>query len=288
MRPVRSPLRFRCPRTHAAGDYAALAQVDGGVGGATVHVDANAGGLSLEVSPQCSPCEARADVPLLVKSSRGDAIVHVKVVRSPHVYVGYVPNGIPWATTTWVDQTVRTGGDGTATVAIPHPNDELGSTYGVRVDSGGATADTRFVVPTSRAAIRIALDREEQTLGTPVGFDVYANDVGSGKPLSGATVTAQLVHGNAVSEQKLTLDGDGHARGSFSSPPLGTNLDLRTRGQRRRGDGRGTSTNRNAGRCGGCGERKCQRADRSRQTDLRKRRHGVGPGRRSRDRPATR
>ena len=116
MRPVRSPLRFRCPRTHAAGDYAALAQVDGGVGGATVHVDANAGGLSLEVSPQCSPCEARADVPLLVKSSRGDAIVHVKVVRSPHVYVGYVPNGIPWATTTWVDQTVRTGarrhGDG--------------------------------------------------------------------------------------------------------------------------------------------------------------------------------
>jgi hypothetical protein len=212
------------PADAPAGDYAALAQVDGGVGGATVHVDANAGGLSLEVSAQCSPCDARADVPLLVKSSRGDAIVHVKVVRSPHVYVGYVPNGIPWATTTWVDQTVRTGADGTATVSIPHPNDELGSTYGVRVDSGGATADTRFVVPTSRAAIRIVLDREEQTLGTPVGFDVYANDVGSGKPLAGATVTAQLVHGNAVSEQKLNLDGDGHARGSFSSPPLGTNL----------------------------------------------------------------
>jgi len=212
------------PAGAQAGDYAALAQVDGGVGGATVHVDANAGGLSLEVSPQCAACDSRADVPLLVKSSHGDAVVHVKVVRSPHVYVGYTPTGIPWATTTWVDQTVRTGADGTATVEIPHPNDELGSTYGVRVDSGGATADTRFVVPTARGVVRLQLDRDEQTLGTPVGFDVYGNDVASGKPLAGVTVTAQLVHGSSVSEQQLTLDASGHARGSFSSPPLGTNL----------------------------------------------------------------
>jgi hypothetical protein len=212
------------PADAVAGDYAALAQVDGGVAGATVHVDANAAGLSLEVSPQCGVCDAHADVPLLVKSSRGDAVVHVTVVRSPHVYVGYVPTGIPWATTTWVDATVRTGADGSATVSIPHPNDELGSTYGVRVDSGGATADTRFVVPTARGAVRLTLDREEQTLGTPVGFDVYGNDVASGKPLAGATVTAQLVHGSSVAEQQLTLDASGHARGSFSSPPLGTNL----------------------------------------------------------------
>jgi hypothetical protein len=212
------------PADAAAGDYAALAQVDGGVGGATVHVDANAGGLSLQVIPQCASCDAHADVPLLVKSSRGGAVVHVTVVRSPHVYVGYVPTAIPWATTTWVDQTIRTGDDGSATIAIPHPNDELGSTYGVRVDSGGATADTRFVVPASRAAIRVQLDRDEQMLGTPVGFDVYANDIASGKPLSGAQITAQLVHGNSVAEQQLTLDAAGHARGTFGSPPLGTNL----------------------------------------------------------------
>jgi hypothetical protein len=212
------------PADAQSGDYAALAQVEGGVGGATVHVDANAAGLSLEVSPQCGACDPHADVPLLVKSSRGGAVVHVKVVRSPHVYVGYEPTAIPWATTTWVDTTVRTGDDGSATVSIPHPNDELGSTYGVRVDSGGATADTRFVVPTARAAVRIQLDRDEQTLGTPVGFDVFANDIAGGKPLAGATVTVQLVHGTSVSEQKLTLDSGGHARGSFSSPPLGTNL----------------------------------------------------------------
>jgi hypothetical protein len=212
------------PADAPAGDYAALAQVDGGVGGATIHVDANAGGLSLEVSPECAPCDPHADIPLVVKSSRGDAVVHVTVVRSPHVYVGYVPAAIPWATTTWVDQSIRTGDDGSATVAIPHPNDELGSTYGVRVDSGGATADTRFVVPTARAAVRVQLDREEQTLGTPVGFDIYAVDVASGKPLAGATVKAQLVHGSSIAEQQLTLDESGHARGSFSSPPLGTNL----------------------------------------------------------------
>jgi hypothetical protein len=212
------------PADAPAGDYAALAQVDGGVGGATVHVDANAGGLSLAVSPQCTACDPHADIPLLVKSSRGGASVHVKVVRSPHVYVDYAPPGVPWATTTWVDTTVLTGDDGTATVSIPHPNDELGSTYGVRVESGGATANTRFVVPTASAAVRLQVDRDEQTLGTPVGFDVYAVDVASGKPLAGATVTAQLVHGSSVAQQQLTLDGAGHARGSFSSPPLGTNL----------------------------------------------------------------
>jgi len=212
------------PADAPAGDYAALAQVDGGVGGATIHVDANAGGLSLEVSPACAPCDPRADVPLLVKSSRGGANVHVTVVRSPHVYVGFTPSTIPWATTTWVDESVRTGDDGTATLSIPRPRDDLGSTYGVRVDSGGATADTRFAVPTSQSTVRVQLDREEQTLGTAVGFDVYGNDVATGRPLAGVTVTVQLVHGSSVSQQQVTLDAGGHARGSFSSPPLGTNL----------------------------------------------------------------
>jgi hypothetical protein len=216
---------FAVPPNAASGDYAVIATVSGGVGGASVHVDANAGGLSLDVSAQCGDgCDPTRDVPLQVHSSHGDEVVHVTVVRSPHVYVGYAPGTTPWATTTWLDETVRTGSDGNATVLVPHPSDELGSTYGVRVESGGATADTRVVVPTARAAVRLALDRDEQTLGTPVQFDVYANDVATGKPLAGAAVSAQLIHGTAVATQQLTLDSAGHARGSFAAPPLGTNL----------------------------------------------------------------
>jgi hypothetical protein len=216
---------FAIPPTATSGDYAVLAQAGGGIGGATLHVDANASGLSLEVSAQCAEsCDADRDVPLLIHASRGGAAVHVSVMRSPHVYAGYTPETMPWGTTTWLDETVRTGDDGNAIVNVPHPSDELGSTYGVRVDSGGATADTRVVVPTGHAAVRIALDRDDVTLGTPIFFDTYAEDIVTGKPLSGRTVTVQLVHGSSTSEQKLTLDGDGHARGSFSAPPLGTNL----------------------------------------------------------------
>ncbi|MGA8533049.1 MAG: hypothetical protein WB615_02945 [Candidatus Tumulicola sp.] len=216
---------FALPADSAAGDYTVLAQTGGAIGGATVHVDANAGGLSLDVSAPCgTSCDPQQDVPLTIRSSHGDATVRVTVVRSPHVYVGYSPEATPWATTVWVDQSARTGSDGTATVMIPHPNDELGSTYGVHVESGGATADTRIVVPTARAAIRLQLDRDEQTVGTPVAFDVYADETTTGKPLAGAVVTARLTHGTAVAQQQLTLDGDGHARGSFNSPQLGTNL----------------------------------------------------------------
>jgi hypothetical protein len=216
---------FPLAQDAAAGDYTVLAQAAGGVGGATVHVDANAAGLALEAASSCNgTCDAAHDVPLLVHSSRAGIPVHVTVVRSPHVYIGYTPELTPWATTRWLDTVVRTGDDGNATVMIPHPNDELGSTYGVRVDAGGATADTRIVVPTSQAAIRVQLDRQEASLGTPIGFDVYANDVATGKPLPGANVTVQLVHGASIQQQVLVLDGAGHARASFSSPQLGTNL----------------------------------------------------------------
>ncbi len=216
---------FDLPPSAPAGDYAVLAQVGGGVGGATIHVDASAGSLSLAVAAACGvTCDPRGDVPLTIRSSHGAAVVHVTVVRSPHVYAAYVPETTPWGTTVWLDASVRTGSDGVATISIPHPSDELASTYGVRVESGGASADTRVVVPTSRAAIRVRLDREDQTLGTPIGFDVYANDFDTEKPLAGATVTVRLVHGASVAEQQLTLDGSGHARGSFSAPQLGTNL----------------------------------------------------------------
>ncbi len=213
------------PAGATAGDYAVLAQVDGGVGGATVHVDADANGLSIDVASGCDgPCNSANDVPVTITSSRGNVAVRVQIVRSPHVYVGYTPQDAPWGTSVWLDKTVETNADGRASVLIAHPTDGLPSTYGVRADAGGASAVTRIVVPTARGAVRIALDRAAQTLGTPINFDVYGNDINSGRPLAGAHVTVALQHGPSSQQQELTLDYDGHAHGAFSAPSLGTNL----------------------------------------------------------------
>ena len=213
------------PPSAAAGDYAVLAQVGGGVGGATVHVDADANGLSLEVAGGCDgPCDPAKDVPVNVTTSRGDVAVHVRIVRSPHVFPGYSPPESPWGTSPWLDETVQTNGDGRATVMIAHPTDGLPSTYGVRADAGGASAVTRIVVPTAPFAVRLQLDRDQQTLGTPVNFDLFGEDIVSGKPEAGAHVTVQLQHGPTTQQQELTLDEDGHAHGTFTAPSLGTNL----------------------------------------------------------------
>jgi hypothetical protein len=215
---------FALPENSVSGEYTVLAQASGGVGGATVDVDANAAGLSLDVSAPCNgSCDPHQDVPLLVHASRGDTTVRVTVVRSPHVYVGEVPESTPWAATPWFDGTVRTDESGNATVQIPHPNDDLGSTYGVRIESNGATADTRVTVPTAQAAIRLTVDRTAESLGTPLDFDVYADSL-DGRPLAGASVTVALSHGASEVRQQLELDAGGHARGSFSAPELGTNF----------------------------------------------------------------
>jgi hypothetical protein len=212
------------PQTAAAGDYTVLAQAGGGVGGATVHVDANAAGLSLDVSAACDgTCDFRQDVPLLVHASRGGVTVGVTVLRSPHVYVTYIPDGIPWATTRWLSQSVVLDANGNGTLRIPRPLDDLASTYGVHVESGGATAETRVIVPTAQAVIRLEVDRLEQSLGTTLSFDVYAAELG-GKPLANAPVSLTLLHGQSTQHQSITLDAQGHARGSFSGPDLGTNL----------------------------------------------------------------
>ncbi len=215
---------FELPQTAMAGEYTVLAQADGAVGGATVQVDANAGGLSLTVAAACGlACDSRQDVPLQVHASRGDVTVHLTVVRSPHIDVGPAPDTVAWAMTRWLDESVRTDQNGNATVTIPRPNDELSSTYGVHADAGGATADTRVVVPTAQAAIRLQADRDEQGLGMPLWFDLYGEEL-DGRPLAGATVTVTMAHGASVAQQQLRLDAQGHARGSFSSPALGTNL----------------------------------------------------------------
>lgn len=212
------------PSGAATGDYAVLAQVDGGVGGATVHVDASANGLSLGVAAECEACPATQDVPISITSSRGGVVVHATVIRSPHIYLGKPPDTVPWATTKWLDATVRTGADGHAEVRIARPTDGLSSTYGIRVESGGATAVTRVLVPTAHMAVRLAPARTSQTLGTPINVDVYANDIASGKPLDGATVSVTLNHGPSTQQQTLTLDSNGHAHGAFNDATLGMNL----------------------------------------------------------------
>lgn len=215
---------FVLPENAPAGEYTVLAQTAGAVGGATVDVEATAGGVSLDVAAACSgPCDPNRDVPVLVHSSRGDTPVRVTVVRSPHVYVADAPETLPWAAAQWFDTTVRTDDAGNATFEIPHPSDSLASTYGVRVEANGATADTRITVPTAQAAIRLSVDRNEQSMGTPLFFDVYAAQL-DGKPLGGVTVYVQLAHGISAAQQRLTLDGAGHARGSFSAPELGANF----------------------------------------------------------------
>lgn len=213
------------PSNAPAGDYTVLAQVSGGAtGGASVHVDANAGALSLDVTSPCRlRCDPLDDVPLHVHASKPGATVRVTVVRSPHVYLGETPESGDWATTHWYDATVKTDDDGNATVRIPRPLDDLGSTYGITVESGGATAETRVVVPTANAAIHIAVERAEQSLGSPLTFAVDAQRL-SGKPLADARVSVDLAHGSSTQRQTLTLDAQGRARGSFSSPDLGTNL----------------------------------------------------------------
>jgi hypothetical protein len=218
------------PEESRAGEYTVIATAGGATAATAVHVDANAGGISLQISPQCEgTCRPDADIPVSVTALRNGlpapgVAVNASIIRSPHVYAGAEPPQTPWGIAQWYGTTVTTGSNGRATIEIPHPNDGLASTYGVRVTSGGATADTRLIVPTSRAVLRVDLAQDDIGSGTPASFDVSGNDAIDGKPLSGTQVRVQLVHGASVQEQTLTLDDRGHAHGSFRSPQVGSNL----------------------------------------------------------------
>ncbi len=219
---------LRIPAEAPAGDYAVLAQTAGGVGGTTIHVDANAGGLSLEVGANCTTtCDYREELPLRVHASHAGTVVQLSVFRSPHIDLSDSPQTLAWGTTRWFETSIRTDDRGDATVLVPRPTDGLASTYGVHVEAQGATADTRAIVPTADAILRVQVDRAEQGVGTPIAFDVEA--VGrDGRPLANAPVTVQLVHGTTVAQQTIMLDSGGRARANFSSPQLGTNLVLAT------------------------------------------------------------
>ena len=217
------------PANATAGTYALLAQADGGVGSASVDVEADIGGLELEVRPQChGVCDANNPVPVVVHATRAGQSqegteIHVSVVRSPHGYT--LPNDErAWGTSNWYEASLRTDRNGKAFLEIPRPNDGLASTYGVRVRSGGATAVTRIVVPSAPSIVRLSLLSRNISLGTAVDFVVDAWDASSGQPRREARVTVRLAHGPQVQQQVLTLDNNGRVQGSFRNADLGTSI----------------------------------------------------------------
>jgi hypothetical protein len=221
---------MRVPQSSRAGEYTIMASAGGATAGTAVHVDANAGGLSLSLAPQCESvtCDANADIPVVVRATRDgvavpNAAVDVDIIRSPHVYPGAAPDA-PWGVAHWYRAVLHTNHDGRALIDIPHPSDGLASTYGVRVRSGAATADTRIAVPTAPVALRVQLDRDDIGSGTPATFDVFGTRVATGTPAAGVVVRVQLVHGSSIQQQQVTLDDHGHAHGAFSSPEVGSNL----------------------------------------------------------------
>jgi hypothetical protein len=219
------------PENSAAGEYTALATADGAAAGTAISVDADAGGLSLTLHPQCDglACNPGEDVPVTIEARRDGVAaagvdVDVNVIRSPHLW--NADAGSPWGIAQWYRTSVRTASDGRAIVEIPHPSDGLSSTYGVRASSGGATADTRVRVPTASIALHVATENADIGSGTPAVFDVWVTRADTGAAVGGVPVTVQLLHGTSVQQQVLTSDDSGRVHGAFSSPEAGSNLIL--------------------------------------------------------------
>ena len=159
-------------------------------------------------------------MPLHVHASKAGATVRVTVVRSPHVYSVKRRRTSIGRRRIGTTRSVTTDDDGNATVRIPHPLDDLGSTYGITVESGGATADTRVVVPTANAAIHVTVERARAEFGFSVSV------CGRRAAAQRQTVGGRARRGRFIARQRdaaadLTLDAQGRARGSFSTPELG-------------------------------------------------------------------
>lgn len=220
---------LRVPSGARAGEYAVLVSHDSASAGATLHVDADEGGIALNVTTCESVCDAATEVPVTIRATRGTLAVdnlplRVSVVRAPHFLRGAAADETSWGTVAWFDDTLRTDAQGRATLLIPSPTDGLASTYGVHVESGGATADTRAIVPTARVALAVELDTETIGAGSPLPFRVAGYDVVTGGPAAHLAVRVSLMHGANVAEQSLTLDAGGLVSGSFSSPQTGSDL----------------------------------------------------------------
>jgi len=223
---------FDVPAGTDAGDFSVLASVPGGVGGATVHVDA-ASDVALAIAPPC-PCKADVDVPIAVVAKRDGAAaagisVVVRVVRTPHIVPPGVSDGARrWGTTLVVDRTLRTDANGRARVVVPAPTDGLDSTYGISASTRGATASARAVVPNGPLALSIEPEADESDVGQPIVFDVRGFDPSDGSPAAGLAVGVRLTHGASAQTRSLTLDARGRGRLVFARPELGSNLALAT------------------------------------------------------------
>ncbi len=219
----------RIPEGSSTGDYTVMASVNGATAGTQLHVDANADGLSLLASIGCEgACDPNADVPLIVHATRSGlpaqgVRVDAEIIRSPHAYTQDAADE-PWGIAPWYSAQVSTDSDGRATIQIPHPTDGLASTYGIRLSSGGATADTRIAVPTSRAVLRVRVEQADIGSGTPARFELTQSDAATGKPLAGGTALVRLMHGASVQQQTVAFDDRGAAHGRFTAPEVGSNL----------------------------------------------------------------
>ncbi|HEY0799166.1 MAG TPA: hypothetical protein VGD50_08445 [Candidatus Baltobacteraceae bacterium] len=219
---------FTLPGDVRSGDLAVLASASGGVGGTSLHVEANTS-VTLDVRSNC-PCNAAKPVALTVSAHQGEAPVPnlaiiMNVIRVPHIIPPGVAQETPrWGTTAVVDQTVTTDAQGHARLDIPVPSDGLASTYGVSASSNGASAARTIAVPTAPVALSIDAEVSAVDPGEPVAFDVRGFDASDGTPRVGLPVNVRLSHGPVTQSQDLTLDDRGRARATFAHPSLGTNL----------------------------------------------------------------
>lgn len=211
------------------GEYALLASAAGGVGGTSVHVDAQSD-VALRVESGC-PCDPERDVPVVISAQRSGAPVatslHVVVVRTPHVVPPGAADDAPrWGTTLVVDRNVRTGVDGLARVTISSPSDGLDATYGIRASARGTSATARIVVSNPRLALALEPDVTSADVNAPIGFDLRGFDPNDGSPQAGVAAKIRLSHGASVQTKDVVLDTRGRAHVVFNETSLGANLAL--------------------------------------------------------------
>jgi len=218
------------PAGAPAGDAVILASAQGASGGATIHIDGT-GDTSLAIVAPCSTtCAPAAEIPLTLLVKRagapvGNAAVHVRIVRSPHVQPPDVSDdATAWGVTTIVDTTLSTDALGVARVAIPAPSDGLSSTYGVTAASGSSTASANLVAPTARVALSVEPLRAAIDPSDPASFDVRGFDALDGLPAAGFNVSVRISHGPSIQDDTVTLGADGTARVTFNDVALGMNL----------------------------------------------------------------
>jgi hypothetical protein len=218
------------PRDAPAGEYAVLAEAAGATGGTSIHVDA-VSDVRLTIAPPCpSLCQADAPIALEIAARRGEqpapgVDLHVRVVRSPHVFPPGESDEKPrWGTTLILDQAVKTDAQGRASVTIPAPTDGLDSTYGITVSGASATQTTRVVAAAARYALSVEPDETSVDVGVPIGIEVSAFDPTDGSPAAHQSVVVKLSHGKGEAQQSVTLDANGHGHVVFQKPDLGANL----------------------------------------------------------------